>query len=92
MGFKLFPTFTAVGLPDPTMHGDTILDGGTDFAGYDYLAGVFRSILPLIERFGVATAAEVDVDTLADRLRADRIASQGVVQLQMIVGATARKL
>jgi SAM-dependent methyltransferase len=91
MGFKLFPAFKAAGLPDPVMHGDTILGGGADFAGYDYLTGVFRSVLPLLERFGVATSAEVDVATLADRLRADRVATGGVVMLQMIVGATARR-
>jgi SAM-dependent methyltransferase len=91
MGFKLFAAYQTAGLPGPQMHGDTILGGGPDFAGYDYLAGVIRSILPLMERFGLATAAEVDIDTLADRLRADRIASGGVAMLQMIVGASARK-
>ena len=91
MGFKLFSAYQTAGLPGPNMHGETILGGGPDFAGYDYLAGIFRSVVPLMERFGVATAAEVDVDTLAERLRADRVASGRVVALQMIVGATARK-
>ena len=91
MGLKLFPTYVAAGLPGPEMHGETILGGGPDFAGYAYLAGVFRSILPLLERFGIATAGEVDVDTLADRLRAEVVAGNSVFTLQMAVGAFARK-
>jgi hypothetical protein len=73
------------------LHGDTILGGGPDFAGYAYLAGVFRSILPLLERFDIATASEVDIETLADRLREEMVASGGVTTLQMAVGAFARK-
>jgi SAM-dependent methyltransferase len=91
MGFKLFPTYLAAGLPGPEMHGDTILGGGPDFAGYAYLAGVFRSILPLMERFGIATASEVDIETLVDRLREEMVASGGVITLQMAVSAFARK-
>jgi hypothetical protein len=73
------------------MHGETILGGGPDFPGYAYLAGVFRSILPLMERFGIATVGEVDIDTLADRLRQEAVAGNSVITLQMVVGAFARK-
>jgi SAM-dependent methyltransferase len=91
MGFKLFATYRAAGLPEPDLLTETIIGGGPDFAGYGYLAGVIRSILPLMERFGIATAEEVDIDTLADRLRDEAVAGGGVVALQMIVGAFARK-
>ena len=91
MGLKLFPTYVAAGLPEPDLQAETIIGGGPDFAGYAYLAGVFRSIMPLMERFGVATPEEVDIDRLADRLREETVALGGVVALQMIVGASARK-
>jgi hypothetical protein len=91
MGLKLFATYRAAGLPEPDLHGDTIIGGGPDFGGYAYLAGVIRSVLPLMERFGIATADEVAIDTLADRLRAEIVGSGGVLPLQMIVGAAARK-
>jgi SAM-dependent methyltransferase len=91
MGLKLFATYHAAGLPEPEMRGDTLIGGGEAFAGYAYLAGVIRSVLPLMERFGVATAAEVDIDTLADRLRQETVNTGGVVALQMLVGASARK-
>jgi hypothetical protein len=91
MGYKLFPTYRAAGLPDPELQADTIIGGGSDFAGYAYLAGIVRSVLPLLEKLGVATAEEVDVDTLENRLRQERMSSGGVVALQMVVGAAARK-
>ncbi len=42
---------------------------GHDFEGYQYPADSYRSFLPMIEKFGVATAEEMDIDTLAERLR-----------------------
>jgi SAM-dependent methyltransferase len=90
MGLKLFATYRAAGLPAPDLTADTLIGGGPDFAGYTYLAGVVRSILPLTERFGIATASEVDVDTLAERLREQAVAGGGVILLQMTVGAASR--
>lgn len=91
MGYKLFPAYRAAGLPGPEVLSETIIGGGDDFAGYAYLAGVFRSVLPLLEQLGIATAAEVEVDTLAKRLRSATVASGGVVALQSLVGAVSRK-
>lgn len=91
MGLKLFAAYREAGLPEPELQAETIVGGGPDYGGYAYLAGVIRSVLPLMERFGVATAKEVDIDTLADRLRAELVRSGGVLPLQMIVGAAARK-
>ena len=91
MGLSLHKAYVDAGLPSPQMHGDLILGGGREFAGYEYLAGVVRSILPLMERFGVATAEEVDVDGLAGRLRDEFVDARGTLGLQLLVGASARK-
>jgi hypothetical protein len=48
-----------------------------------------RSLLPTIERNGVATAAEIEIDTLADRLRKDAISREAVVFTPRLVGAWA---
>jgi hypothetical protein len=42
--------------------------GPADPDGHALLAGMVRTLLPVIERTGVATAAEVDADTLQRRL------------------------
>jgi SAM-dependent methyltransferase len=91
MGLELYQVFQAAGLPAPTLQGDTPIGGGPDFSGYSYLANVIRSILPLMERFGVATAGEVGIGTLANRLRDDVVRGGGCLALQLTVGAYARK-
>jgi hypothetical protein len=38
---------------------------------YRWLAETLRSLLPIIERFGLASADELDLDTLAARMEAE---------------------
>ena len=63
---------------------------GADSAGYAVLANVTRSLLPAIEKYGIATAAEVDIDTLADRLRDATVAANACWLSPVMVGAWAR--
>jgi hypothetical protein len=49
-------------------------------------AGV-RGNLPHIVKFGIATEAEVAIDTYADRLRAEVTRQNGVITLPMFVSA-----
>jgi hypothetical protein len=64
--------------------------GGAEWGGHAYAAATLRSMMPLVERFGVATAAEVEIDTLAERLRAETASSGGVVKSPDLIGAWAR--
>jgi SAM-dependent methyltransferase len=68
MGLRLHQAFLDAGLPAPRVRLDGVLIGGADPSAVAWLAGTVRSLLPLIERFELATAAEVDIDTLVDRL------------------------
>jgi len=78
-GLRLFSLFQDAGLPDPQMHLDAAVGGGVDWPGYEYIAGLVRTILPRLVEHGVATADEVDIDSLAERLRAETVASRGVM-------------
>jgi len=91
MGVKLPGAFRRAGLPIDQVHFDTLIGGGPDFVGYAYVADVRRSILPMMEQFGVATAAEVDINTLSERLRDAVVEQDAVVGLQGLAGAWARK-
>ena len=42
-----------------------------DWPGYEYMARLIRTVLPLITQLGVATQDDVEIDTLADRLHAE---------------------
>ena len=70
MGFQLYQTYQQAGLGVPQMEYHALLGGPAGWAGYDMTAELFRSILPLLEKYGLATAEEVGVDTLAHRYQA----------------------
>lgn len=90
-GLRLFRYFREVGLPDPQMHLDAAVGGGPDWAGYDYMASLVRTLLPLFVEHGIAAAEEVGVETFADRLRQQVVAQQGVVTTWGFVTAWAHK-
>ena len=52
-------------------------------------AGIIRTLLPVITAHHIATAAEVDIDTLEDRLRAASSQGAGVLA-PLLVSASAR--
>jgi len=91
MGYHLRNTFVGAGLPEPEMNVCSPVGGGPDWAGYDYAAESLRSMLPLILNLGIATEEEVAIDTMAERLRAETQAVDGVVTTPDLVGAWARK-
>ncbi len=76
MGIGLYRTFVDVGLPPPTMHLESPIGAAKTWAGYRYMATIFQSLLPLLEKYGLATAEEVEVDTLATRIREEVNASK----------------
>jgi ubiquinone/menaquinone biosynthesis C-methylase UbiE len=91
MGGKLYATFGAAGLPAPEMTAGGRVEGGAQSPAYDYMAGTLRSLLPMTERLGIATAAEVDIDTLAERLRREAVDNNACIMLPPLVGAWTRR-
>ena len=69
MGIGLYRAFVDAGLPPPTMHLESPIGAARTWVGYRYMATIFQSLLPLLEKYGLATAEQVDVDTLATRIR-----------------------
>jgi len=91
MGFKLRQTFLAAGLPEPQLQVDAPIGGGKGWAGYHNMEAIMRSMLPYIESLGVATAEEIEVDTLAARMEAEVVALNSTIMTSMWIGAWARK-
>jgi SAM-dependent methyltransferase len=90
MGMKLYSTFIAAGLPAPRLRYEAAVGAGPAWTGIDHLANTVRVLLPLIVRLGVATAEEVAIDTLADRLREELVSHSSVARLSGIVAAWTR--
>jgi ubiquinone/menaquinone biosynthesis C-methylase UbiE len=88
MGSRLYATYRASGLA-PRLSGTTRIESGPDSIVYQFAAQTLASLLPAMERFGIATAAEVGIDTLADRLRAQAVAGDHCFLMPRLFGAWA---
>ena len=90
MGPKLHQTLIAAGLPRPTMMAEAIISGPEDSPTPDMWANVIRSALPVMTRLGIATEAEVEVETLAGRIWAEAVAAGSCLSSPLLVGAWSR--
>lgn len=88
MGPALFTMFRAAGLPGPRLLVEAFAEGGPGAPAWAW-ANVVAAAVPLMEQLGVATRAEVDPATLADRLLAQTLASDGCVIGPPMTGAWA---
>jgi 2-polyprenyl-3-methyl-5-hydroxy-6-metoxy-1,4-benzoquinol methylase len=91
MGLELVPTLQRAGLVEAEGVISGRVTSQSDLTATAFMAETVRTLVPLIERFGIATAAQVDIDTLADRLSEELVASGGVMVPSQLVGAWARK-
>jgi len=90
MGMRLPATFAQAGLsPSPELDTEVAIAGGED--GIEYSVDFARSLLPGILAAGVATEEEIDIDNLAERLRADAGPVGRVGCWPTVVGAFAAK-
>lgn len=90
MGMKLRTVFVEAGLPEPRTRLDALVAGGADTPLYRYLAESVRSMLPLATELGLEGFDEDTVDGLEDALRAEVVASGGVLVNWPVVAAWSR--
>ena len=89
MGIGLYQAFVDAGLPPPAMHLESPIGAAEMWTGYRYMATIFQSLLPLLEKYELATAEQVDVDTLAARIRQEVSTSKRPFLLPLHVTAHA---
>ena len=89
-GLKLGRIFEEAGLPAPQMVLGARVERGPDAQVYEQVTQVTRTLLPLMERTGVATIDEVDIDSLAARLRDEIVGLDATVVAPSLIGAWAR--
>ena len=90
MAYRLYGMFIDAGLPEPHLEYTALGGGWPGWPGYPYIVDSVQSVLPLLERFGLATAEEVDPETLPERLRADVVATKSPIVMPMTVMAWTR--
>ncbi len=74
VGARLVGVFHAAGLSGGAVSCTVPCDSGPDSPILPWLASSLRSLMPALERNGIVTAADVDIDTLEDRLRQEAVA------------------
>ncbi len=91
IGQRLAQIFQEVGLPAPQMILHSRVERGPDSPIYNLAAQMTRVMLPLMQQTGVATAEEVGVETLAERMRAEAVALDATLVTPPWIGAWTRK-
>jgi SAM-dependent methyltransferase len=90
LGAKLGGIMADAGFADATVLGLQGYFAPGNPAGPKLAAETIRTLLPIIERTGVATAAEVDIDTLEARLAEECVRLGTTFKPPTLVGAWAR--
>ena len=90
MGSRLYATFRSAGL-DPNLAGITRIEGGAGSIAHLFAAQTLASLLPVMEKFGIATAEEIGIDTIADRLHAVAVDGDRCIFMPRLIGAWASK-
>ncbi|MDG6399985.1 methyltransferase domain-containing protein [Pseudomonas quasicaspiana] len=88
IGFNLHAIFTKAGLAVENVRAECIVQ--TPDSAYS-LGYIVRACLPRIIALDVATAEEVDIETLQQRLDQERTQSEGIYIGDVMFGAWARK-
>ncbi len=89
MGFHLESVLTETGFRVEQLRAEAVVQTRTQSHP---IAHIVRLMLPRIVGQGVATEAEIDIETLQDRLMAEREAAKTTYIGELIFGAWARKL
>lgn len=90
MGLKLGRLFEDAGLSNPRMRSTTPVERGPASNAYHHATEIARTLLPLMERTGVAAASAVDIDTLEDRLRTEATRLRATLVAPALVGVWAK--
>jgi SAM-dependent methyltransferase len=90
MGSRLHSAFRGAGLGAPKMLAAGRVESGPDSPAYGAVAKVVESAAPMMERLGVASVAELHLDTLEERLREAIVAADAVVFMPLFTGAWTR--
>jgi hypothetical protein len=91
LGLEMHSLFVDCGLPAPRMRTDTLVSGEENSPVFKLLAEALRSLAPTLEKLNIASAAQVQIDSLADRMRQEVVAKRGVAISYGLVGAWTRK-
>jgi SAM-dependent methyltransferase len=91
MGIRLHATFAAAGLPAPTMRMESLIAGGADCWDHIHFeVDPVRTLLPHMVELGLTNTSEIEIDTYADRVHSELMATDSVIVGRAEVAAWSR--
>ena len=70
---------------------DTFISGEGESPVYKLLAEAIRSLAPTLEKLNIASATQIKIDSLADRMRKEVAAKRRIAMSYGLIGAWAAK-
>jgi SAM-dependent methyltransferase len=91
IGIRLPSLYASSGLPRPELAFEMLVHSSPESEVYDFCVDTVRSLLPIIESRGISTVQQIQVDSLAKRLRSEASALVTVVGVMPLVGAWTKR-
>jgi len=91
MGMRLYATYRDAGFVNTATEVSHLSGCGISREMADYFADTIRSLLPKIIEYGIATAEEIQIDTLADRIATAGREADPQWVASRVISAWARK-
>ena len=88
---NLYTAFADAGLPSPQMRMQTFVGGNAGCTDWlQVVAGLAASLLPTMEQLGIATAKDLEIATLAERLQREVAESEHMIIGRSEIAAWSR--
>ena len=91
IGTRLYHLFLEAGFAEPNCRGETVFDSGPNGPMCEWFAETVRSLLPPMEAMGIIQPGEIEIDTLAERMRAEVISTNAGMASPLVIGGFAHK-
>jgi ubiquinone/menaquinone biosynthesis C-methylase UbiE len=85
VGARLYHWMQVTEFSNTRSSAECLMSGGVESSFYEWFAETIRSVTPLLESLGIASAADLDLDTLAIRLREEGVSCAGCLTTPLIV-------
>jgi hypothetical protein len=90
-GARLYHWMQLAGLSKTRSNGECLIGGGVESPYYKWFAETIRSVAPRLESLGLLNATELDLPTLAIRLREEAISCTGCLTAPLIVSCSGER-
>lgn len=90
-GARLYHWMHLAGLSNVRSNADCLIGGGQESSYYEWFAETIRSVTPQLEKLGIISATELDLETLAVRLREEAVSGAGCLTTPLIVSCTGQR-